>query len=206
MIKLLLPFFVLLQKHVYPYKIHRRVLFLLSRVRSLWMIPAFKECHHTVRFERMGFLLGEKYISIGEGTCILHDTYLTAWDSYGNQKYNPQIIIGKDCAIGAFNHISCINKITIGDGVLTGKWVTIIDNSHGDTSLGSLNYPPIERELLSKGPVVIGSNVWIGDKATILPGVQIGDGAVIAAIVLLQRMSQIIVLYMVILTLLLIKI
>ena len=40
---------------------------------------------------------------------------------------------------------------------------------------------PLERPITSKGPVVIGNNVWIGDKATILPGVTIGDGAVIAA-------------------------
>ena len=35
--------------------------------------------------------------------------------------------------------------------------------------------------IVSKGPVVIGDNVWIGDKVTVLPGVTIGDGAVIAA-------------------------
>ena len=29
--------------------------------------------------------------------------------------------------------------------------------------------------------VIIGNNVWIGDKATILPGVKIGDGCIIAA-------------------------
>jgi acetyltransferase-like isoleucine patch superfamily enzyme len=40
---------------------------------------------------------------------------------------------------------------------------------------------PIKRSLFSKGPVIIGDNVWIGDKATILPGVSIGNGAVIAA-------------------------
>lgn len=34
---------------------------------------------------------------------------------------------------------------------------------------------------MSKGPVIIGQNVWVGDKATILPGVTIGDGAVIGA-------------------------
>ena len=37
------------------------------------------------------------------------------------------------------------------------------------------------RSVMSKGPVIIGNDVWIGDKATILPGVTIGDGAVIAA-------------------------
>ena len=39
----------------------------------------------------------------------------------------------------------------------------------------------MERKLFSKGPVVIGDNVWIGDKATILAGVTIGEGAVIGA-------------------------
>lgn len=32
-----------------------------------------------------------------------------------------------------------------------------------------------------KGPVKIGDNVWIGDRATILSGVTIGEGAIIAA-------------------------
>lgn len=64
---------------------------------------------------------------------------------------------------------------------MTGKWVTITDNSHGDTDYNSLSIPPIKRPVTSKGPVFIGNNVWIGDKATILPGVTIGDGAVIAA-------------------------
>lgn len=71
--------------------------------------------------------------------------------------------------------------MTIGDSLLTGKWVTITDNSHGETDKTTLEMRPQERPVTSKGPVVIGNNVWIGDKATILPGVTIGDGAVIAA-------------------------
>ena len=34
---------------------------------------------------------------------------------------------------------------------------------------------------MSKGDVIIGKNVWIGDKVTILPNVKIGDGVVIGA-------------------------
>lgn len=71
--------------------------------------------------------------------------------------------------------------MTIGNGVLTGKWITITDNSHGETDKVSLEMKPTKRPITSKGPVVIGDNVWIGDKATILPGVTIGEGAVIAA-------------------------
>ena len=44
-----------------------------------------------------------------------------------------------------------------------------------------MEIPPTQRPVYSKGPVIIGNNVWIGDKATILPNVSIGNGAIIAA-------------------------
>lgn len=70
--------------------------------------------------------------------------------------------------------------IIIGDDVLTGKWVTITDNSHGETDMDSLREAPNNRIIVIKGPVIIQNKVWIGDKATILPGVTIGEGAVVA--------------------------
>ena len=35
--------------------------------------------------------------------------------------------------------------------------------------------------LSQKGPVVIGNNVWLADKVSVMPGVTIGDGAIVAA-------------------------
>ncbi len=93
----------------------------------------------------------------------------------------PSIDIGCNVSIGAFNHITAINKIVIGNGVMTGKWVTITDNSHGTTDYESLSLQPTKRFMKSKGPVIIEENVWIGDKATILPNVHIGKGVVVAA-------------------------
>lgn len=120
-------------------------------------------------------------ISIGDNGYICHHVILTAWTRYQNQVFEPDIIIGQNAHIGEYTHITAINKIQIGDNFLTGRWVTITDNSHGNVSLESLHEAPINRALCSKGSVLIGNNVWIGDKATILPGVTIGDGAVIAA-------------------------
>ena len=40
---------------------------------------------------------------------------------------------------------------------------------------------PDNRPLYSKGQIKIGDNVWIGEKAAIMGGVSIGDGAVIGA-------------------------
>ncbi len=127
-------------------------------------------------------LVGEDCISIGERTCIEKGCALTAWKRTPDGKeHTPTICIGRECSFGEYNHITSTNKIVIGDHLLTGRWVTITDNSHGDTEHKTLKRNPIMRPMVSKGPVIIGNNVWIGDKATILPGVTIGDGAVIAA-------------------------
>lgn len=157
-------------------KIHKLSIFLYS----LFHRPYFLRCHNSVRFEKFALLCGEKSISIGCGTYIQRNAYLTAWASYGSQTFSPLIVIGENCAIGAYNHISCINKIIIGDNFLSGKWVTIVDNGHGGTNQDLLESPS-SRKLVSKGPVVIGKNVWLGDKVTILPGVTIGDGVVVGA-------------------------
>lgn len=126
--------------------------------------------------------LGEDCISIGEGTHIGEHCILTAWKTTcAGGDFHPEIVIGKDCSIGEYNHITSTNKIIIGDNLLTGRWVTITDNSHGETDYDTLLQPPLMRLVTSKGPVIIGKDVWIGDKATILPNVTIGDGAVIAA-------------------------
>ena len=128
-------------------------------------------------------------ISIGDGTWFGEGLYLTAWKTFDcivngqkhTQAFCPTIIIGENCHFGAHNHITSTNKIEIGNNLLSGKWVTITDNSHGQITKEELLIDPLKRPIYSKGPVVIGDNVWIGDKATILPGVTIGDGAVIAA-------------------------
>ncbi len=108
---------------------------------------------------------------------------MTAWDKYllTNQVFTPEISIGENVCIGEYVHITAINKIVIGNGVLTGRWVLITDNSHGLFTKSELEERPIARPIYSKGEVIIGNNVWIGDKATILPNVHVGDGAIIAA-------------------------
>ena len=104
---------------------------------------------------------------------------LTAWKLSETQ--SPRLKIGCRCNFGDFNHITASNSIVIGDDVLTGRWVTITDNSHGSITHEHLLIPPLKRPIVSKGPVSVGNRVWIGDKATILPGVTVGEGAVIAA-------------------------
>lgn len=124
---------------------------------------------------------GQRNIHIGNNTFIAEKCILGCWTKYASIKYSPRIVIGENCSIGEYNHFTSINEIMIGNGVLTGRYVYISDNNHGDCEYNTLLQQPSKRELVSKGPVHIGNNVWIGDKVSILSGVNIGDGAVIAA-------------------------
>ena len=89
--------------------------------------------------------------------------------------------IGDNCCIGEWNHFSAACGITIGNGLLTGRFVYIGDNSHGGLSLEEAETPPLYRTVTVKGKIEIGNNVWIGDKCTIHSVVHIGDNVIVAA-------------------------
>lgn len=124
---------------------------------------------------------GSKSIFIGNGSVIQGHCILGCWVKYAGNNFTPSINIGDNCNIGEYTHISSINRIIIGNGLLTGRYVYIGDNSHGGLSFEEEGIPPIRRKLQSKGEIEIGKNVWIGDRATILAGVHIGDNVVIGA-------------------------
>lgn len=167
---------------VFPIEtVHNCFVRLVDFMRSAWLSRKLRNAGWPLSFKKGFYLLGGSHIEIASGTAFAKNCVLTAWDNYRGVKFTPSIRIGRNCNFGEYNHITSINEITIGDNLLTGRWVTISDNSHGQTDSVSLQLPPIERNLYSKGPIRIGCNVWIGDKATILPGVSIGDGAVIGA-------------------------
>lgn len=126
--------------------------------------------------------IGEKYISIGSNTAIGDFGRLTAYAHYekSKQHFTPQINIGYNCSIGPQSHITAINKVTIGNNVLTGPRVLITDNAHGESQISTQRIAPANRPLISKGEVVIEDNVWIGEGSMIMPNVHIGKGAIIA--------------------------
>jgi acetyltransferase-like isoleucine patch superfamily enzyme len=128
-----------------------------------------------------GKILGGQYISIGDQSKIGGRFVLTAWDNVNGQKYQPTITIGNSCNIGEYCHISAIKLIEIGNNVLTGRWLTVVDNFHGNTDFETLKIYPADRHLVVRGWVKIEDAVWIGDKVTVLSGVTIGHNSVIGA-------------------------
>ncbi len=89
---------------------------------------------------------------------------------------NAQIKIGKNTTIGYHNFIFASDNIEIGEDCLIAAFVYIVDSNHEIKKKTKINQQPN-----STAPIVIGNDVWIASNVTILKGVNIGDGAVIAA-------------------------
>lgn len=85
------------------------------------------------------------------------------------------ILIGAHTRIGLHNTI--IGPVTIGSHVnlAQGITVTALNHNFGDSNMR------IDEQGVSTKPVKIGDDVWIGANAVILPGVTIGNHAVVAA-------------------------
>jgi acetyltransferase-like isoleucine patch superfamily enzyme len=151
---------------------------------SIWVSQFIGEVGRNTSFCRPLLLQGggSKRIRIGSNTHFEHHCVLGCWEQYfEDEHYEPEIFIGENCSIGEYCHITAINKITIGNGLLTGRFVYIGDNAHGRLSLEEAAIPPARRHLITKGEIQIGDNVWIGDKVSIFGGVTIGDNVIIGA-------------------------
>lgn len=126
-------------------------------------------------------LLKPQYIVVGSGSSICNGCEISCSYEPNSIGHEPQMIIGNGVSIGERAHITCANKMIIGDGVLTGKGVLITDNAHGVSDRELLDMAAMARPVTSHGPVIIEDNVWIGEKASIMPNVTIGRGAIVAA-------------------------
>ena len=83
------------------------------------------------------------------------------------------IKVGKNVFINACCKFQDQGGITIGDNVLIGHNVTLATLNH--------DFNPQTRQYIYPKPINIGNNVWIGSDSTILPGITIGDGAIVGA-------------------------
>lgn len=127
-------------------------------------------------------LHGGKYIELGDNVEFGAHARICAVGNFANmQSFTPQLKIGNNVVIQTLCHIGCINKVVIGDYTTMGARVYITDHTHGTSELKDLLIPPRKRDLVSKGPVIIGKNVHIGENSCIMPGVTIGDYCIIGA-------------------------
>lgn len=118
-------------------------------------------------------------IKIGTGSYIGDYTIIAIANDPNNNLDNSSLEIGDRTYIGEGNNIRAGGgTISIGNDCLISQNVSIICSNH-DTKQDIL----INKQLWStiNNFVIIGDDVWIGTGSIILPGISIGDGAIIAA-------------------------
>ena len=137
-------------------------------LNKLWMCFQNTMFRYSWRFNRFRMMLlrlfGAKlfvkkgsYVSIQPGVSIA-----SPWN----------LLIGALSSIGDNTWVYALDKITIGQKTCIGEYVKLLTGYHDITTW---NF-----QFRTK-PISIGSCVWIATGATVLPGVTIGDGAVVAA-------------------------
>lgn len=160
------------------------------------------------RFFRSLFRSFGKGVILGQGLVLRHPNRITLGnhvaiddnvllDASGSGDsgvcLGDGVIISRNCVIqGKTGPIRLDNKVDIGcgvilssgNGIFIGKSTLIAGNCYiggGRYITDRTDIPMMEQGLFSKGPVVIGDDVWLGAGATVLDGVKIGRGSIIGA-------------------------
>ena len=110
-----------------------------------------------------------KRVQLGRCVRLGKDIYLGAWPE-------GELVVGDNSYIGRWTIILAHQSVIIGNDCLIAPGCHITDVNHG-IAPGEL----IRKQPLDSKPVRIGNDVWVGTGCSILPGVTIGDGAVVGA-------------------------
>lgn len=109
-------------------------------------------------------------VALGQRCVLQRDVWLNIGGSEARFELGDYGFVGRGV------EIEVSTSVVIGSGALIAPGVFMTDHNHS-TSAGA---PMFEQPCIAS-PIRIGDDVWIGANAVILPGVSIGDGAVIAA-------------------------
>jgi len=117
--------------------------------------------------------IGRSFTAIGEPG---NRVEIGVW---GRSAGEGRVVIGESCLMSPGSRISASDEIVLGDGVMlaNGAYIT-------DCDWHTIHDRMVRSE---PAPVRIGNNVWLGDHATVLKGVTIGDNSVLAARAVVTR-------------------
>jgi acetyltransferase-like isoleucine patch superfamily enzyme len=128
-----------------------------------------------LKLDGLAFIGPKVVLQIGRGACVELGRW--SWVGHGTKirchegvvSIGAKTVLGQECTISAFQHISIGRECVIADRVM------LIDFDHGMVEVDR----PIREQGIYKRDVRVGNNVWIGYGACILRGVSVGHNAVI---------------------------
>lgn len=127
-------------------------------------------------YENMPKFLGSLEVVLGDRVTLSGDQ---VWISGGSGKTN-RFVVGDDTYLGHALQVVSGSTVTIGMHVMIGNRV-VLNGFSGhplDPLLRAAREPP---ETAGMAPITIEDYVWIANDSTVLPGVTIGRGAVVAS-------------------------
>jgi acetyltransferase-like isoleucine patch superfamily enzyme len=124
----------------------------------------------------------ELYARRGHGRLVVGP-----WCWIGNDNklraHEGQLTLGEKVVMGRDNVVNAYLDVEIGAASIVADWVYVVDFDHRFDRLDL----PIKDQGIVKSPVRIGRDVWIGEKASVLRGVDVGDGSVVASHAVVNR-------------------
>ncbi len=115
---------------------------------------------------------GPRRIAVGRDVRIGRGSWIYTHDELA------RLEIGDRTAISGYCVLSAAREVRVGEGVLFGRNVYVADHNHGRHLRG---VPIRDQPLEDVAPVSIGDGAWLGQNVVVLPGSQIGAGAVVGA-------------------------
>lgn len=119
-------------------------------------------------------LHGTRQVRVGRGLYLYPGQY---WET----RESGRIELGDGIVMSRGVHVVAYAGVTIGEGTMIGEYASIRDANHRRDG-ADLRHAGHDAR-----PITIGRQVWIGRGAIVLPGVSIGDSAVIGANAVVSR-------------------
>lgn len=158
-----------------------RLRYRLLRLHSTLIAVRCAEAGTHVYLGRGTRMIGHRHIHIRGRFVALERNLIAAIESHGNVCFTPTLVLGNNVTMENDCHVAAANRVEIHDNVLMASRVYVSDHAHGHATGAALALPPNDRPIVSKGPVVIEAEVWLGEGVCVLPGVRIGRSSIIGA-------------------------
>jgi len=149
--------------------------------RWLYRFLRFKVLHPRVKTE--GFIFLPRRYQVVVGASIRIGRWVWIGTNSALRCHEGELYVGDNTIFGTDNTVNCYTGIYIGPECLFADSVYIVDFDH--------NYwdpvVSIRSQGITKKPVRLEGDIWVGEKTSILRGVTVGRGSVIGALSLVNR-------------------